>query len=77
MKKWKKVAEKAQVKMDDTKQQLRKIMEANPSSRVEVGSLEDVMDKMGKDKKGAWSNVVFVRQGIIQNLRDEQLKRSK
>lgn len=71
-KKWRRVAEKAQFQAAEVNQKLDKVIGSCPNSRVEVGSLEDVIEKMGSDKKGTWSNVVLVRSGVIRKLRDEQ-----
>lgn len=72
-KKWRRVAEKAQVQAAEVNQKLDKVIGSCPNSRVEVGSLEDVIEKMGSDKKGTWSNVVLVRPGVIKTLRDQQV----
>ncbi|GMH43352.1 hypothetical protein BSKO_11274 [Bryopsis sp. KO-2023] len=77
VRKWKQVAEKAESRAADTQKQLEKVIESCPKTRVEVGSLEDVIGRMGDDKKGTWSNVLFVRQGVITDLREEQLAADK
>jgi len=40
-------------------------MKKNPETRIDVGSFEDVLEKMMNDKGGAWDDVVFVPCGSL------------
>lgn len=74
-KKWTAAAERAEARAEDIRVKLSDQTNNPAKPRVEVGSLEEVISRMEGDKSGAWSNVMFVRSGVM--LSQEKHKKKK
>lgn len=47
----------------------------SPPLQIEVGSLEEVLTKMEKDKEGSWDDVMFVPPGAANMMKEADASR--
>ena len=66
--------DKAQARIDKYNERLADGPDSAPLS-IEVGSFEEVLTKMEKDKDGAWDDVMFVPPGAANMMKEADASR--
>ena len=66
--------DKAQARIDKYNGRLADAKNS-PQLQIEVGSLEEVLTKMAKDKEGSWDDVMFVPPGAANMMKEADASR--
>lgn len=62
--------DKAQARIEKYNERLTNVQ--NNPLQIEVGSFEEVLTKMEKDKDGAWDDVMFVPPGAASMMKEAE-----
>jgi hypothetical protein len=64
--------DRARSRLDKAEKRLSDALRKNKTPKVEVGSLEEVIQSMERDVQGEWADVMFVPPGAISAQQQQQ-----